>query len=171
MRLSMTMPLHLWGIFILTMSFISFLSCLNIITSCGQNLMDDGQLWTLQQNKENQLQQFLQTQIGDLIMAPPSNHHNTLSVPVSHKGKECATPPPVPYNKAIGVNGLCQPQSLMWCQLQPLMQDCLSKKEKSKSGPPARPIIALILQHARAVGIESCAYVLHILLLRIGRFK
>src|ERR1700683_3568927 len=142
MRLSMSMLLHLLGIFILTISFISFLSCLNIITSCAQNFMDNGQLWTLQQNKENQLQQFLQTQIGDLIMVPPSNHHNTLSVPVSHKGKECAILPPVLYNKTIGVNGLCQPQSLMWHQLQPLMQDCLSKKEKSKSVPPARPIIA-----------------------------
>src|ERR1700683_3492719 len=112
MRLSMSMPLHLLGIFILTISFISFLSCLNIITSCGQNLVDDRQLWTLQQNKENQLQQLLRTQIGDLIMAPPSNHHNTLSVPVSRKGKECAIPPPVSYNKTTGINGLCQPQNV-----------------------------------------------------------
>jgi len=37
-----------------------------------------------------------------IITAPPSNLHNTLSVSLSHKGKERAIPPPISYNKAIG---------------------------------------------------------------------
>jgi len=59
----------------------------------------------------------------------------------------------------------------MWHQLQPLIQNHPSKKEKPKSVHPARPTIALILQHAKAVEIESCAYVLHIQLSRILVFQ
>jgi len=49
-----------------------------------------------------------------------------------------------------------------------LILDCLSKKQKPKSIHPAKQII---LQHAKAAeierGIESCAYVLHTLLVQI----
>ena len=80
-------------------------------------------------------------------------------------------PHPSPTIKLLGINLLCQPWALMWLQLQPLIQDHLSKKEKPKSVHPAGPIIALILQHAKAVGIEICVYVLHTLLLRIVVFQ
>jgi hypothetical protein len=47
------------------------------------------------------------------------------------------------------------------------MQDDLSKKKKKRRYThPARQMVALILQHAKVVGIESYAYALHTLLLR-----
>ena len=61
MRLSISVPLHLLAISDLPISFISFLNYLNVITSCGWKLVDNKQLWPLQQNKENQLQLFSQT--------------------------------------------------------------------------------------------------------------
>jgi hypothetical protein len=51
--------------------FISFLSSLNIIISCGRQLVGNEQPWPLQQSSENQLQLFLQIQIGDLMFYMP----------------------------------------------------------------------------------------------------